>query len=226
MTIKEYLYSLKGKLILFISLVLIATSFYFAYNYYFKMMNEAKEIEKTIEKKAVKKEETEVEIIEDNKDYYVDIKGQVINPGVYGLKKGSRVINVIELAGGLKNNADTSLINLSMPISDGMLIMIYSKEQVLNIAKTKEEESLKEGLCNENIVNDACANKEEVSRGKININTATLEELSSLNGIGAAKAQAIIDYRNTKAFSSIEELLNVSGIGDALYAQISQDITI
>ena len=198
-----------------------------------------------------------VESVEESEEisgYYVDIKGEVVNPGVYELSTDSRVIDVINIAGGLTKNADTSIINLSKKISDEMNIRIYSKSEIKklkeNINKEPEvieiiKEIEKECVCPE--INDTCSSndalieddkvndkKEDIITDKIessskliNINTASLEELMTLTGIGEVKAQAIINYRETYgSFPTIKSLTNVSGIGDKTLAKIADKITV
>ena len=168
----------------------------------------------------------------DNKYYKVDIKGEIVNPGIYELKIDSRVIDVINAAGGLTENADTSVINLSKKINDEMVIIIYSREQVKNFEKTKEIEKQVLDKCNEldenSLKNDACIDSSNNKHiGKVNINTASLEELMSLTGIGEAKAKDIIKYREDNGgFKTIEDLLKVSGIGDNTFASIKENITV
>ena len=187
-------------------------------------------------KKDIKKDEEEEEA--DSDIYYqVDIKGEVINPGIYTVKEGSRVIDVIRLAGDLTEVADTSVLNLSKKVKDEMVIIVYSFDEVLNFTETKEKEKIEQEACiNQNgITNDACiedstddtSSSSVVISGKISLNTATLDELMMLPGIGEAKAEAIIKYREeVGAFQNIEELKEVSGIGDAIFDQIKENITI
>lgn len=165
--------------------------------------------------------------------YMVDIKGEVISPGIYELENNSRVIDVIKLAGGLTENADTTVINLSKRIEDEMVIIIYSKWQVENWKETKEQEKYLQEQCispkEGQTKNDACIdNTEEFSTTSsvININTATKEELMTLTGIGEAKAEAIISYREKTPFTKIEDIKNVSGIGDSVYEDIKDYITV
>ena len=187
-------------------------------------------------KKDIKKNEEEEEV--DSDIYYqIDIKGEVINPGIYTVKEGSRVIDVIRLAGDLTEVADTSVLNLSKKVKDEMVIIVYSFDEVLNFTETKEKEKIEQEACiNQNgITNDACiedstddtSSSSVVISGKISLNTATLDELMMLPGIGEAKAEAIIKYREeVGAFQNIEELKEVSGIGDAIFDQIKESITI
>lgn len=162
----------------------------------------------------------------------VDIKGAVKNPGVYTIVEGTIINDVINLAGGLTKNADTSLINLSKIVTNEMVIIIYTKEEVKNsnIVDTVIQVVEKECIC-PNIQNDGCINTEiednisNQGNKLINLNTATLDELMTLPGIGQAKAEAIISYREETPFSKPEEILNVSGFGDKLYEQIKIYIT-
>lgn len=181
----------------------------------------------------------------------VDIKGQIVNPGVYEVESDKRVIDVINYAGGLLDGADTSVNNLSRLVKDEMVIIIYSSDEVKNFSKTKEDEQIKlNNINNSSVKNDSVitnndlievhenstnednqvddnANQSTIVDSKVSINTASLEELTTLNGIGKSKAQAIIDYRNTNGlFKSIEDILNVSGIGEKLFAKIKDSITL
>lgn len=183
--------------------------------------------------------------------YKVEIKGNVASPGVYELDENSRVIDVVNLAGGLLEDANTSLINLSKKISDEMVIIIYSNQQ---IEELKKENIITEYVYIENececpdTINDACINEyvenneednkkensneldnvtENIQTDKISINKATLEELQTITGIGLIKAKNIIEYRNTNGnFKSIEDIKNVSGIGDSTFEKIKDQITI
>ena len=153
----------------------------------------------------------------------VDIKGMVANPGVYEVNTTFRVNDVITLAGGLTEGADTSLINLAKIVEDEMIIIIYSKEEILE--KFKNEVCICD--CPE-IKNDACI---EVNTGEenilVNINTASKEELMKVSGIGESKAEAIIEYRQSNGnFNTIEDIKNVSGIGEALFEKIKDYITV
>ena len=168
-------------------------------------------------------------------DCFVDIKGAINNPGVYEIECNKRVIDVINLAGGLTDNADTTILNLSKKVKDEMYIIIYTNDQIKEykekLLPSKEiikqvEEKI---ICPDNS-NDACeksgASKDEVKvTGKVNINTATKEELITLTGIGESKADKIIEYRKSNIFNSIEDIKNVSGIGESIYTKIKDNIT-
>ena len=164
----------------------------------------------------------------------VDIKGQIVSPGIYELENGSRVIDVINKAGGLTEYADTTVINLSKKIKDEMVIIVYSKEEVADFKTTKEIEKQVYDNCirkdEDSLKNDACIDDSNIERSGsslVNINTASIDELKNLPGIGESKAKNIIDYRNSNgSFQSIEDLKKVDGIGDGLYDQIKEIITI
>ncbi len=193
---------------------------------YFYLENESEEVVES--KPPISKKE---EAAATTELYKVDIKGEVLNPGIYTLESSARVVDVIEKAGGLTTNANTTVINLSKKISDEMVIIIYSNAQVKDFEKTKELEKTVQEQCikpSENSVkNDACITSDKPQQGKISINAATLEELETLPGIGESKAQDIINYRTTNGkFATIEDIKKVTGIGENLYAKIKDYITL
>lgn len=166
----------------------------------------------------------------------VDIKGAITNPGVYAVECSKTINDIILLAGGLTENANTSVNNLAKKVTDEMVIIIYTDEEIKNsnIVDTVVKYVDKECNC-PNIKNDGCINDKitgEIGGNTdtsyaININTASLEELQKLSGIGASKAEAIIKYRDKVGkFKSIEELLEVDGIGEKLYEEIKNSITV
>lgn len=139
-------------------------------------------------------------------DIYVDISGCVKNPGVYKVEPGTRIFQVIERAGGLTDGADTESVNRAEEVADGQKIVIRHMEA------SSEEES---------IINS------DKSSGKVNINTADMLELQSVPGIGPATAQKIIEYREHNGkFKSVEDILNVSGIGDKTLENMRPYITV
>lgn len=176
------------------------------------------------------KEETkELESIPEEK-YYVDIKGYVKKPGVYEVSKTSIVNDCLKLAGGLLKNADTTTINLSKPVSAAMVIYVPKKNEVIKSTTDKTTTTTTE-ISNNAAIPDSSNTSSDTSSAtlnlKINLNTASKEELTKLSGIGEAKAQDIIDYRNTNgSFKTIEEIKNISGIGDALFAKIKDNISV
>ena len=173
------------------------------------------------------------EIVKTNpKTVYVDIKGAVNNPGVYEVDYGSRIIDAIITAGDLREDADTSVLNLSKKVTDEMYIIVYTKDEIMAYkdkmipAKTIVKEIEKRIICpDEN--NDACLNQNNNSIStKVNINNASKEELQSIPGIGESKADLIVEYRNNNSFESIDDIKNVKGIGDSLYGKIKDYIEV
>ena len=171
----------------------------------------------------------------------VDVKGEVKKPGVYELDSDSRVIDALNMA-GLTKESNTKFINLSKIISDEMVIFIYYNDEVNNMLESTNVESICDVVHNnacvdseESIIYDKGMDKvesnllnksEEENDNIININTATLEELLTLSGIGESKAKSIIEYRAKTPFNKIEDIMNVSGIGESLYNKIKENITV
>ena len=205
---------------------------------YYYLSNDILKVKQMINenKTEVKKEETTQE------DYVIDIKGEVKKPGVYTISKDKRVIDVVKKAGGFTKSADTTSNNLSKKLKDEMVIVIYSRDEINDYLETKEKEKQLEDKCQNDISNnDSCiSNDENNSDSKdpnnsskdteetkklVNINTASKEELTTISGIGESKALAIIEYRSKQKFESIEDIKNVSGIGDSLYEKIKDYIT-
>lgn len=157
---------------------------------------------------------------------YIDIKGNVKNPGVYEFNENDRVIDAINLAGGLKKNANTSNINLSQKLKSEMVIYIYSNDDI----KKNEGNMSCDTKCKTEVIevnNCIETNENKNNDEKININTASLEELLKISGIGESKAKNIIEYREINGkFKNIEEIKNINGIGDSLFNKIKDNITI
>lgn len=172
-------------------------------------------------------EETD-EIIEDTfETIFIDIKGEVVNPGVYEIQLGDRVIDAVQMAGGFTNEATTDNVNLSKKLKDETVIIIpsYLKDyENVTIKNDYEIDSNDDIVQTEENENDE---KIESSSSLVNINTASVVELMSLDGIGETKAKAIIEYRDTSGgFKSIEDIKNVSGIGESTYENIKNNITV
>ncbi|NFT92352.1 competence protein ComEA [Clostridium botulinum] len=172
--------------------------------------------------KLVKNDNTSIFIEEENQDSYeneekikdknivVEIKGEVKTPDVYELNDESIVKDVIEIAGGLTEEADISNINRAQKLKNHELIYIHNKNEV------KENLSYSQNT----VTKSDCS-------GKININCAQLEELKNLNGIGEAKAKRIIEYReNIGAFNSVEDIKNIDGIGEKSFEKLKEQIEI
>lgn len=175
----------------------------------------------------VEKKEEEI-VVEAHPSIWIDIKGAVQKPGVYEVEEGIRVAEVIEKAGGFLKGANTDFLNMSRKVEDGDVIWIYTEKEIEEFREGKTKIEYIESACHcPDVQNSACiSNTEEKQEGKVNINTATKEELMTLSGIGAAKALAIIEYRKTNPFQKIEDIQKVSGIGESVYEKIKDSITV
>ena len=172
-------------------------------------------IEIPVQEETIIKEEPQIEQEEPIKYIYIDIKGAIKKPGVYKLEENSRIIDAINISGGLLKSANTTYTNLSKILNDSEVIKIYTNEEVKKLEKETPQE-----LPN---VEDTPT----IENKLININTASLEQLQTLNGIGESKAKSIVEYRTTNGnFKSIEEIKNVSGISESLYEKIKDSISI
>ena len=169
-----------------------------------------------------------------NETIVVHVSGAVNIEGIVELASGSRIANAIEKAGGIKENADMTDINLAYPLEDGMKIYIPTKEETeayKNNENTPAESYVTAafgGVNSKEATNSTpSSSTSDTASKKVNINTATQEELDALPGIGPSIAAKIIDYREQNGkFNSIEEIKEVSGIGDAKYEKIKDSITI
>ena len=142
----------------------------------------------------------------------VDIKGEVKKPGVYELAAGARVKEVVLLAGGFTENAEERQLNPAEKLADQQMIYVPNKEEAAEMP----------------VMTDTPTSAAEGATGAvININTADLTELQQSPGIGAAKAQAIIDYREENGgFKSVDELTEVSGIGEKTLEKLRDSVAI
>jgi competence protein ComEA len=218
-----------GSSLLFSIFILI-----FAYQKFLNMQQEIN-ILKSNELLLTNVKEDKVE--ESQKYLFVDIKGAITNPGVYQVKENSRIADVIKTAGGLTKESDTSVLNLSKQVTDEMVIIIYTKEQIKKFREGNV--TIKEVIkyiekdckCPDPSINKACINEDEKQEGNsnflISINTATKEQLMNLPSIGESKALSIIDYRTKNGlFKDITDLKNVTGIGDSIFDKIKDLITL
>ena len=135
----------------------------------------------------------------------VYVCGEVEAAGVYELPEGSRIVDAVEAAGGMTEEASDTWLNLAEPVSDGQKIEVPSREQAEEL---KEEEA-------------------EAQAGLVNLNTASAEELMTLSGVGEAKARAILDYREEHGgFKEPEELMEIPGIKEGVFQKIKDQITV
>lgn len=139
----------------------------------------------------------------------VHVCGCVNNPGVYRLDEKDRVFDAVEKAGGFSEDAREDFLNLAGTVEDGTKIYVPSKDEVAAGIVVLEE------------------NQNTSTNGLVNINTASKDELMTLNGVGESKAESIISYRKEHGgFKKIEDIMNIPGIKDALFSKIKEKITV
>ena len=203
--ILDYLYYERKKIIIIFIILTITIPFLL---FITKKEDDKEEI-------ILEEKKEEIEVISNKVS--VDIKGEVKNPGYYEIDSDKRIKDLIDMAGGLTDEASTDDINLSSKVYDEMVIVINKKEEV------------KEEVTNSPSISVSKSNNSSSTKpsGKISINTAGISELITLNGIKEARAKKIIEYRETNGpFKSIEEIKNVSGIGEGIFAKIKDYITL
>lgn len=138
---------------------------------------------------------------------YTHITGEIKKPGVYKMKAGTRMDDLVKEAGGLTEDADIDLINLSEKLVDEERIIVPAKGASNNTDETSHAASA-------------------VQTKKININTADLNELTSIPSVGEKTAQKIIDYREKKKFKKIEDIMNIEGIGENKFKNMKDYISV
>lgn len=154
--------------------------------------------------------ETDAPVTEPPVSYYVHICGEIIKPGVYEMEPGSRIYQVVEEAGGFTPEAATEYLNMAQTIQDGMKIQVPAVGELEDHQLNGPEESGEAG-----------------QPSKVNINTASKEQLMTLRGVGEARAEDILRYREEQGpFETIEEIMEISGIKDAAFEKIKEYITV
>lgn len=202
MTIKERI-----KKYLPLIIVAIITSLVLLF-YFTQKSNEQTTWEQTDEPFRQVTETTEKQTEETSSKIIVDIKGEVNKPGVYELEGDARVKEVILKAGGLTKKAEEKQLNLAEKLSDQQMIYVPNKSEAIEMQAPNE-------------------NSEEQSDEMIDINAADLNELQKINGVGPAKAQAIIDYREENgSFKTVDELGEISGFGEKTVEKLRDSIKI
>lgn len=152
------------------------------------------------EAKPQKEEETDI--------IYVQVSGAVNHPGVYELPLGSRVFQALELAGGMTQEAQEKSINQAQTLEDGQMIWVPTVEEAAALPKQEPESLAKDD-------------------GKVNLNTATKEELQTLPGIGEAKAQSIVAWREEHgSFTQIEDIMKIEGIKEGVFSKIKDSVKV
>ncbi|HIX98750.1 MAG TPA: helix-hairpin-helix domain-containing protein [Candidatus Dorea intestinigallinarum] len=146
---------------------------------------------------------------------FVYVCGQVAAPGIYELSAGARVYQAIERAGGTLEGASPESLNLAQQAEDGQKIYVPSKEEA-EAGTFPQDDSW-----------GAASSSREQGGGKVNLNTAGLEELMTLTGIGQTRAEAIITYREEEgAFQAPEDIMKVDGIKEGIYEKLKDEITV
>ena len=222
----------------FLSLVVIALSGYMVY-----ILNTKEECFCEPVTDLISLEEPSEEVVE-TPPIYVEVKGAVNHPGVFEVNENNIINDVIALAGGLKDNAYTDNINLSKKVSDELVVYVFTKEEykknsssnnthtnTSSTSSSKESYQIDEATKNNISIitssNSETTTSQDTTSKLININTASAQELTSLPGIGETKANNIVSYRTENGyFKTIEDLKNVSGIGDATFEQLKDYITV
>jgi len=183
-------------------------------------------------KKEIKEEEINKIV-----DVVVHISGAVNNEGIIKMKEDSRIADAIDKAGGLKENANISNINLAYMLEDGMKVHIPTNEEQKELEKENSTQNNEGLIANKDQTTKYIVNENNITGGnkinnvnsqnsKVNINTATQTALETLPGIGPSTALKIINYRKENGkFSSIEDIKNVNGIGESKYENIKGLIT-
>lgn len=200
-------------------IILIVIGIYFIINNFEKNENE-------FEISNIEFEENKIENInaeiEEKSQIIVHIAGEILNPGVISLDEGARIIDAINKAGGITNEADLSKVNLAYILEDAQKIYIPNVNEK-EIIENMSSEIVKSGSTQEN-----SNTGEKLKNGeKININTATQKELQKLTGIGESIALRIINYRKENGkFNTIEDIKNVSGIGESKFNKIKNNIIV
>lgn len=245
---QNFLYYLKkyGRDVLIFTLLIIAISLMIYDSFIKKETVKKSESDTILTDLALKKEEKDEQTI--TSKFYVDVKGAVKKPGVYEVSNNTIINDVIKLAGGFNANAYQNGINMSKKLSNEMVIYVYTKSEIAKIqndnnlvkeievsCKTpdynicecvNEKKSIIEVGENTNKSDDLNSNMGE-NISKVNINTASISELTTLTGVGESKAQAIIKYREDNGkFNKIDDIMNVSGIGEKAFEKIKDFITI
>ncbi|HEL2007401.1 helix-hairpin-helix domain-containing protein [Streptococcus suis] len=158
-------------------------------------------------------EENSTEASEESSQLVVDVKGAVVKPGLYTLEADARVNDAVEAAGGLTSQADPKSINLAQKLSDEAVVYVASKDENISVVASTTASS--------------AMSPEEKNTSLVNLNTATEADLQTISGIGAKRATDIIAYRESNGgFKSVDDLNNVSGIGDKTMESIRPYVTV
>ncbi len=173
--------------------------------------------------------ETNIEENEDDTKIFVHVTGAVKNEGIVEIKEEGRIADAVEAANGFTEEADISQINLAYKLEDGQKIYIPSikDEKIKEEEKVLEKEYVTDEAGDDIIIEDDISSVKSKKDGKININTAMESELEEIPGVGESTAKKIIEYRkNNGKFKEIEDIKNVSGIGDSKFENMKEKICV
>lgn len=168
-------------------------------------------------------EEIQTEEMQTEIRILVYVCGAVQKPGVYSLPENSRVYEAVWEAGGFLPQADPEWVNQAGILQDGQKLKIYTREET----KALEAQGSSQGQIPESGIPQTDQTEANASSEKVNLNTASKEELMTLPGIGESKAEAVIRHREEQGkFQTIEDIMQISGIKDAVFAKIKDRITV
>lgn len=205
----------KDKILIGIAIIVLVGFGYYKSNSYNLNNNQIQTLVDTKSTESInEKSENNTQNREDNSTTMCQIDGCVNKPGVYSFKKDDRIKDIVELAGGFTQDADTKSVNLAMKLKDEMKVYIPSKTETSKAQNNNIESS------------DIVTIKDNNSNSLVNINTADSNKLQTLPGIGPSKAKKIIEFREKNQFKKIEEIKNVDGIGDKTFESLKSLITI
>ena len=168
------------------------------------------------------------EVSQEPEEIYVDVSGAVVSPGVYCLDAGSRIFQAIEAAGGCTTEAAPVCLNQAAELSDGQKVYVPTVQEAEDVAAGNGAGGNAGNLWDLGTQSSVTGQtSEDTGTGKVNINTADKELLTTLPGVGSSKADAILAYRQDQGgFSSIEEIMNVEGIKEGVFARIKDRISV
>ncbi len=196
-----------------------------------KQNNVMESIEKDLNEKILSEKNSDEKTAEDVNNLekiFIHIDGEVNKPGLYECTKCQRIQDVVDMAGGLTENADTLPINFSQKLNDEMKIVIPTKQSEdhsdtgnsINDAGSNQNDYVWDGE------NDEFNRKTDNIPSKVNINKATVDELMTIPSIGEKKAKLIVEYRDKTGFEEPEDIMNVSGIGEKIFEAIKDFIVV
>ena len=184
---------------------------------------------------AITESAVPAEVSQEPEEIYVDVSGAVVSPGVYCLDAGSRIFQAIEAAGGCTTEAAPVCLNQAAELSDGQKVYVPTVQEAEDVAAGNGAGGNAGNLWDLGTQSSVTGQtsegtgqvSEDTGTGKVNINTADKELLTTLPGVGSSKADAILAYRQEQGgFSSIEEIMNVEGIKEGVFARIKDRISV